>query len=57
MYHCLFVALALSAIASALYLQGFVDLLGVRPVVQMTAGALYAIGIVMLIAYIVAVAA
>ena len=56
MYHILFVALALSAIAAALYLQIF-DLQGVRPWVQMTAGALYAIGIVMLIAYIVAVAA
>ena len=56
MYHCLFVALALSAIAAGLYLQVF-DLQGVRPWVQMTAGALNAIGMVLLIAYIVAVAA
>ena len=46
----------ISAIAASLYLQVF-DLQGVSPWVQVTAGALNAIGMVMLIAYIVAVAA
>ena len=56
MYHIIFVAVAISAIAASLYLQVF-DLQGVSPWVQVTAGALNAIGMVMLIAYIVAVAA
>ena len=56
MYHILFVALAISAIAAGLYLQVF-DLQGVSPWVQVTAYVLNSVGMVMLIAYIVAVAA
>lgn len=56
MYHILFVAMALSAIATALYLQVF-DSQGTHPRIQVAAYVLNSVGMLLLIAYIVAVAA